>query len=218
MGDEEARSRARLAIAPYTQIVSGPIRKNTKVVGTRFLMGGLLGGRGLRDRGDGAPVPGDTQAKTILEWLEKGVEYAGACAQCEVDGCGGQGALGEVLAAGSDQEVRSPDAHGALHHHERHGQHGTNKKFGEEMEECYAAIKKMYPVRRGAGQSLMPVFLFRDKDEYSEYYAKIAGITPRPRTKSKGHAWKDYYATYFDATKRSGAHPRGDAPDLRQSA
>jgi len=80
------------------------------------------------------------------------------------------------------------------------GNPGTNKKFGEKMEDCYAAIKKMYPFEEVPSQTLMPVFLFRDKPEYSEYYAKIAGISIEAADKSKGHAWRDYYATYFEST------------------
>ena len=45
----------------------------------------------------------------------------------------------------------------------------------------------------------MPVFLFKTSDEYFEFYSKIAGITIEDAKRSKGHSWRDYYATWYDA-------------------
>lgn len=75
----------------------------------------------------------------------------------------------------------------------------SGKLFGKKMEECYAAIQETYPFSEVEGRKLLPVFLFRTSQEYVDYYAKIAGISTESAGASKGHAWRDYYATYYEA-------------------
>lgn len=45
----------------------------------------------------------------------------------------------------------------------------------------------------------MPVFLFRTPDHYYDYYVQIAKTSRESAEKSAGHAWKDYYATWYEA-------------------
>ena len=71
--------------------------------------------------------------------------------------------------------------------------------FAKKMEECYAAIQKTYPFEEKPDERLMPVFLFRTPDEYYDYYAAIASRPRKDAEKSKGHAWRDYYATYYES-------------------
>lgn len=71
--------------------------------------------------------------------------------------------------------------------------------FAKKMEECYDAIQKVFPFAEVRGRRLMPVFVFRTADQYVAYYSKIAGITPEEAARSKGHAWRDYYATYYES-------------------
>ena len=193
--------RGAYGFAPYAQITSGPIRENTRIIGTRFLLGGLLKDAGYAIAVDARPVPGETQAQAIFDWLEKGVTYAGELreskwTEAEVKQRWEQFAP-PVAIKKFDPPVRT--AHYIILSDT--GNPNTTKKFGEEMEKNYAAIKKVYPFEEVVGQSLMPVFLFRTKEEYSEFYMKIAGISRESADQSKGHAWKDYYATYFDANK-----------------
>jgi hypothetical protein len=75
----------------------------------------------------------------------------------------------------------------------------SGKLFGRKMEECYDAIREVYPFEEVPGRKLMPVFVFRTREEYVDFYAKIAGISKESAGHSKGHAWKDYYATYYDS-------------------
>jgi hypothetical protein len=185
--------------APYAQLASGPIRKDTKVVGTRYVLGGLLKDSGYAIEAVAVPAPGGTQSKLILDWLEKGITYAGPARNAKWDDAEAKKRWERFSPPKAikkfDPVIRT--AHYIIMCDT--GAANTNKKFGEQMEVCYAAIKKMYPFDEVAGQSLMPVFLFANKEEYSEFYAKIAGISIEEANKSKGHAWKDYYATYFDA-------------------
>jgi hypothetical protein len=54
----------------------------------------------------------------------------------------------------------------------------------------------VFPFTEVAWQRLMPVFLFKDFDGYVAF-GKKQGMEDVADT--KGHAWKDYYATYYDS-------------------
>lgn len=73
------------------------------------------------------------------------------------------------------------------------------KLFAKKMEECYATIQEAFPFPEVEGRKLMPVFLFKTPQQYYEYYAKIAGTTIEKAARSGGHAWRDYYATWYKA-------------------
>ncbi len=67
------------------------------------------------------------------------------------------------------------------------------------MEENYEEITRIFPYEDVKGRRLMPVFLFRTPDQYYDYYAAIANQSREHVSKSKGHAWRDYYATWYEA-------------------
>ena len=56
-----------------------------------------------------------------------------------------------------------------------------------------------FDVEEVEGRKLMPVFLFRTPEQYYAYYSKRAGIPLDKARRSKGHAWLDYYATWYEA-------------------
>jgi hypothetical protein len=67
------------------------------------------------------------------------------------------------------------------------------------MEKSFDAVQKTFAFQDVPGQRLMPIFLFRTPDEYYAYYAKIANRTIEEASRSKGHASRDYYATWYEA-------------------
>lgn len=75
------------------------------------------------------------------------------------------------------------------------------KSFGEKMEECYAAIKAVYPFEETPGERLMPVFLFRNPEEYYEFFKRQFEATIEEARRSKGVASGDFYATWYEAPK-----------------
>lgn len=75
------------------------------------------------------------------------------------------------------------------------------KAFGEKMEECYTAIKAVYPFEETLGERLMPVFLFRNPDEYYEFFKRQFDSTLEQARRSKGVASGDFYATWYEAPK-----------------
>jgi len=73
--------------------------------------------------------------------------------------------------------------------------------FYKKLEENYDAIKEVFPFDDTDEMRLLPVFLFRTKDQYVDFYVKSRGKTHEEAGRSKGHASGDYYATYYDSPK-----------------
>ena len=73
------------------------------------------------------------------------------------------------------------------------------KSFAKKMEECYAAIRKVYPFDDVEGRRLLPVFLFRTKDQYCEFFPRTLGSTVEAGQRTGGIATRDLYATWYEA-------------------
>jgi hypothetical protein len=184
--------------ASYGSIASGTLHDEggEKAVGTIFVLGGLLQGHGYAVE---VSAPPDLEAEpttAILDFLRKGVQYAGAVRDPKW----------------TDAEVKErwirdapPDTHKKLEKAIRTAHYviltnsSGGKAFAKAMEECYVEIRKVYPFNESSEQRLMPVFLFQTPDQYYEYYAKIADTSLEAARRSKGHAWRDYYATWYEA-------------------
>lgn len=69
----------------------------------------------------------------------------------------------------------------------------SGKLFAKKMEANYETIREYFAFEDREDMRLMPVFLFRSDDEYDAYDLKITGTSGN----SAGHAWRDYYATYY---------------------
>jgi hypothetical protein len=74
----------------------------------------------------------------------------------------------------------------------------AGKLFARKMEECYRRIRKAFPFEEPEEPRLLPVYLFRTEAQYQTFCASM-GWSPEARAASKGHAWKDYYATYYSS-------------------
>lgn len=71
--------------------------------------------------------------------------------------------------------------------------------FARKMEEAYARIQQVFPFPDVEGMRLLPVFLFRSSSQYVEYCMNALGWSREDSAATKGHASRDYYATYYDA-------------------
>jgi hypothetical protein len=67
--------------------------------------------------------------------------------------------------------------------------------FAKKMEENYEKIRAVFPFPERKGRRLMPVFLFRSKEDYLAFCEQMHAGGPG----SKGHAYKDYYATWYES-------------------
>lgn len=73
------------------------------------------------------------------------------------------------------------------------------KNFAEKMEECYTKIKATFAFEEMPSERLMPVFLFRNPEEYFGFFAKQFSTTVEQARRSKGVAFRDFYATWYEA-------------------
>ena len=182
---------------PYAALARGPLKDGTKVTGTYFCLGGLGEeiAYSLEVECSPAPAGKDLEALETLiaeslaievestrewEWTEEEVE-----ARWERD-------VPEDLYGEMKKIVRTD-------HYIILTNSSSGPKFGKKMEECYDTVKELFPFQEVEQRKLMPVFLFRTRDQYAEFFVKVAGTTKAEALRSAGHAWKDYYATTYEA-------------------
>ncbi len=195
--------KTQLVVGPFGWAGYGSIgwgalhdQDGTKVEGTLLVLDGLLEKNGYSLEVVAQPALTDAQSKAVLDFFRTGVVYKGSMRNPKW----------------TDDEARERwirDAPKATHvklekpirteHYVVLTNSSGGKKFAEAMEKSYGLIRKTYPFDDVAGTKLMPVFLFRTPDEYYEYYSKIANITLEAARRSKGHSWRDYYATWYEA-------------------
>lgn len=183
--------------APYGAIGYGPIHGiGTELVGTYFVLGGLLAESGYALEVRAKPVLAEADIEIIVDFLEKGIVYKGV----------------QRIAKWTDDEAKKRWAEDApdkaqkklkklvrTDHYIVMTDSDAGDKFGKAMEECYAAIKKIYPFEDVAGRKLMPVFLFISSDEYYAFLVKTLKMTQAQAEQTKGISTVDFYATYFEA-------------------
>jgi len=182
---------------PYAALARGTVKEETRVVGTFFCLGGLCEEVGYSLEVACTPVPQGEDLATVLhvlregltarvestrpwQWTEEEIEQ-----RWEAD-------VPEELWGEMEPVVRTE-------HYIVLTNSFSGKKFGQKMEECYEAVTEIFPVTEIEQRRLMPVFLFRTRDQYAGFYAKVADISIGQAMRSAGHAWKDYYATTYEA-------------------
>ncbi len=185
----------------YAATARGELRdpEGTKITGTHCFLGGILTEFGYSLEVHATPPPAEDGLKAIEQFFENGVAYKGlkrdpkwtdaeAKARWEAD-------VPPKLAKELAQVVRTE-------HYiilTNSGGRGAGEKFGEQMEKNYQAILKTFPFKDAPGRRLMPIFLFTNSDDYYEFFAKQFKTDVEEARKSKGVAYEDWYATYFEA-------------------
>ena len=194
--------------APFVQIAEGEVHdKEGAVIGVQFLVGGLLQHESYVLHARIVPAPGKKERKALLKYLKGAIEYDGPKRDRDWT-------LDEV------RERWLRDTPEDLHEDflfklTKPGyikkaivrtdnyiiltNSSSGKLFAKKMEENYDEIAKVFPFEEVKGMRLMPVFLFRTRGQYNEFYAKIADTTTQAANRTKGHAWRDYYATWYES-------------------
>lgn len=165
-------------------------------VGLRFLLGGLLAEVGYWITVEASPPPGPEAEQELFAFLSSGIVYAGTVRDHR---------WSDADAVERWRRDAPPSSHSKFEKPIRTAHYivltdsSGGKNFAAKMEECHAAIRKVYTFDEVSSRLLLPVFLFRTADEYFEFYANIANLPLEQAMRSKGHAWRDYYATWYDA-------------------
>jgi hypothetical protein len=210
--DQRATPERFLLAGPYgwaelAVLHDAPLHDKEALVGRQWILSGLLQQSGYVIRVDCRPPPDEPSAAALREFLVKGVRYGGPVrdAAWTLDEVRERWLRDAPESTHADflADIGRPGTVKKAVLRTRHYLIMTNsssgKLFAEKMEENYAEITRLFPCAEVAGRRLMPVFLFRTPQQYYDYYAKIAGITQDEARASKGHAWRDYYATWYEA-------------------
>ncbi|NOT30962.1 MAG: hypothetical protein HOP15_10990 [Planctomycetes bacterium] len=164
-------------------------------VGLRFLLGGLLKEVGYWITLEASPPPTSAGEAQLVEFLTHGIVYDGEVREhrWSEDEAYTRWLRDAPAEAREDYKVIRTAHYLVLTNSD------GGKAFAKKMEECHAAILAVYPFDDVPGRRLLPVFLFRTADQYFDFYARIAEIPREDAERSKGHAWRDYYATWYEA-------------------
>lgn len=65
------------------------------------------------------------------------------------------------------------------------------------MEEIYKAFEKTFPFDEPESAPLLPIYLLKDHGQYTEWSMRSANWSREQAARSAGHAYRDYFATYF---------------------
>lgn len=181
---------------PYASVAVGTHKEGTDTKSRVIMFSSLVKDAGYVVQVDVEPESDAATTKTIVEWLAKGVAFGG-----EARNWKWSDAEAKARWVQDAPEETHKKFDGALRtdHYLILTNSSGGKAFAKKMEECYAAIRKVFPFDDVPGRLLMPVFLFRTPDEYYSFCQKVAQMSLEEAKATKGHAWKDYYATWYEA-------------------
>ncbi len=199
---------ARYGYAPLVKVVEAEWAPGEgRASGAQFLLAGLLTSKGyvLHVRCD--PVLDGGDRKVLLKYFRTGIHYDGP----ERDADWTQEEAKERWIRDMPESMhedflfqlsKPKFAKKAVIRTENYivlTNSSSGKNFAQQLEENYEEIRATFPFEEVEGQRLMPIYLFRTRGQYKQFFAQIAGISLERAGKSGGHAWRDYYATWYEA-------------------
>lgn len=183
--------------APYAAYGQGTLRTPEGLaVGTLFVLGGLTEDFGYSIEVDCKPVAEKATVKQIRHFFEKSVEYSGDIWNHEWTDEEAEARWRSWVPEDIADKMREPVR---TKHYIFLSNASGQDAFARKMEENYKIIRKTFPFPEVERRRLMPVFLFRTRDQYVEFTAKMWGASKEEAARSGGHASGDYYATSYES-------------------
>ncbi len=186
--------------APYGALETADRREGTDDVAELFVFGGLLREYGYSIEIEVTPEPKDEVRETILEFFKNGVIYDGDVRNAEWT----EDEIEERWRAEFPEDLLDERIRVIrTDHYIIVGDSSGAKAFAKQMEKNYDTIQEQFGFEEVEGRRLMPVFLFRNRDDYVSYMVKATGgsMTREAAARSAGFAYKDFYATTYDSPK-----------------
>jgi hypothetical protein len=181
---------------PYASIAVGTHKKGTEAKSGVIMFSSLTKDAGYVVQVDVEPEPDEAATKTIVDWLAKGVVFGGEARNWKWSD---EEAKARWVNDAPEETHKKFDGAIRTDHYLILTNSSGGKSFAKKMEECYTAIRKVYPFDDVPGRLLMPVLLFRTPDEYYAFCQKVPKMSLEAARQTKGHAWRDYYATWYEA-------------------
>lgn len=183
--------------APYAALVRQALSPDAAgTSGVRWLLVGLLPEGAWWLTVDARPEPVGEAARTLTSFLENALLWSGEVRDPRWSDEEALERWREYAPPSALEDYEGPQR---TKHYLILTDSASGALFGRKMEECYERIRTVFPFEEVPGRRLLPVFLFRDSEDYYEFYARIAGFTLEQAQRSTGHSWRDYYATFYSA-------------------
>ncbi|MCA9299749.1 MAG: hypothetical protein KDA28_11815, partial [Phycisphaerales bacterium] len=183
---------------PYASLIHLERYESTRVVGETWVLGGLTTTHGYAVQIITQDEIGQDVRTKITDFYEKGIAYDGDLRDPEWT----DEEIEERWKRDFPKRLVDEDARiRAIRskHYVIIGDSSGAKKFAKIMDEHYERIREKFPFEEIEGRRLLPIFLFRDRESYLQFCVEYTGQTREQAERSGGHAWKDYYATSYDA-------------------
>ncbi len=181
---------------PYACLVQADLQEETAVDGRLWLLCGLSERAAWFVQIEARPLPRGEAEQALVAFLRKGVSADGKPRDWRWTEEEVRTRWAEFAPEDALKKLEDPLR---TKHYIVLTNSSGGKAFARKMEECYDTIQALFPFPEVEGRKLMPVFLFRTPDQYYAYFSKVAEISLEEARRSKGHAWRDYYATWYEA-------------------
>ena len=182
--------------APYASVGWGDVRTaEGERYSTLLSFTSLLDGSAYSLEASCTPAVDESIATDIVDWLEKAVSFDGPEWNYKWSDEEAEQRWAEAMPS-----IPLKDLEVVRSKHYIIITNSSGKKlFSKKMEECYKEIRKLFPFPEAKKRRLMPVFLLRTPQQYHEFCQTVAGMSAEKARNTAGHAWRDYYATWYEA-------------------
>jgi hypothetical protein len=182
---------------PYASLGVGPIPNAVDPAGEVMILSGVLDKHAYAVYAETKPALRGKARDDLLAFLRKGVRATGVAEDPRW--------TAEEIRVRWEKDVPDPEVRASLRAPVRTAHYliltdsGAGALFAKKMESFYQRIQKVFPFPEIEGRRLMPVFLFKDRGAYVGFSTKSSSWSREEAEGTKGHAYRDYYATYYDS-------------------
>ena len=196
--DESRLIEGAYGSTPYAMIGSGAFRSEEGDLRSSFFaMTGLANGQLYSIEIETTPVASKAVEKELMHFFEKGVTYSGELENYEWTDEEAEARWRRDVPEDIKDKMKKK-VQRTKHYIFLTNASGGNT-YAKKMEENYKTIQKLFPFEETKSRRLMPVFIFRTRYQYVEFFANIMGSSKEEAARSGGHAWRDYYATMYES-------------------
>jgi hypothetical protein len=179
---------------PYGSLQPMRRYESTAVTGHKWVLGGILQDGGYALEVDLDAVPDESQRSVIESFLRSGVTYSGEVRDAQWTEEEIEARMAADLPSSLDEER---NRWSRTEHYIFFGNASADGAFARKLEEYYEVIRETFPFPEVEGQRLLPIFLFRTRDQYIDFLVEKLGMDRTAAGRTGGIASGDWYATTY---------------------